>query len=376
MMFVSQPFLVNADSMMFNRQVRAKVMEQFKQEQYNNIFQSQNVFLSQENINFFETEKKIQTLNQIRLKNEQTKNTIVQEKNQTDTRVYNLEATLQLLDEEIEENAQEINRLNIQVQSLNAEIQALQQRLEVLNGGATDVVAEVVSEEQEDGNVEIAEVNAESIFADAQQEIMDAEDIPAGMKESVVDFLSKIKDKDPKTVSWYGVLFKEFDPSLEQAQQYSADYDSESRRVVDVLSKTADGKGIDYNLLNEKERGEFDADRDRFCEYEKIISPTAFKELLEGASSEEEKKQIKEKYEAEEPRRRAISEQSSSNFLSRYKLREKDSKERSINLRNQVRSKEDAITNNPKYQKTIDVVKGVYDKMREKLDGLKKDSNE
>jgi len=129
MMFVSQPFLVNADSMMFNRQVRAKVMEQFKQEQYNNIFQSQNVFLSQENINFFETEKKIQTLNQIRLKNEQTKNTIVQEKNQTDTRVYNLEATLQLLDEEIEENAQEINRLNIQVQSLNAEIQALQEEI-------------------------------------------------------------------------------------------------------------------------------------------------------------------------------------------------------------------------------------------------------
>jgi len=270
----------------------------------------------------------------------------------------------------------EIAGIKEEIETVNAEIQALQQRLEVLNGGATDVVAEVVSEEQEDGNVEIAEVNAESIFADAQQEIMDAEDIPAGMKESVVDFLSKIKDKDPKTVSWYGVLFKEFDPSLEQAQQYSADYDSESRRVVDVLSKTADGKGIDYNLLNEKERGEFDADRDRFCEYEKIISPTAFKELLEGASSEEEKKQIKEKYEAEEPRRRAISEQSSSNFLSRYKLREKDSKERSINLRNQVRSKEDAITNNPKYQKTIDVVKGVYDKMREKLDGLKKDSNE
>jgi len=188
--------------------------------------------------------------------------------------------------------------------------------------------------------------------------------------------LNQIKDKDPQTVSWFGVLFKDFDPSLEQAQQYSADYDSESRRVADVLSKTADGKGIDYNLLNEKERGEFDADRDRFCEYEKIISPTAFKNFLEGASSEEEKKQIKEKYEAEEPRRRAISEQSSSNFLSRYKLREKDSKERSINLRNQVRSKEDAITNNPKYQKTIDVVKGVYDKMREKLDGLKKDSNE
>ena len=266
------------------------------------------------------------------------------------------------------------------IETANAEIQELQQRLDTLTTPAEESTEAGVDESQPEG-VDVVEgteqeTTEKSVLEQSAQEIADSADIPEEMKQSAVVFLNQIKDKDPQTVSWFGVLFKDFDPSLEQAQQYSADYDSESRRVADVLSKTADGKGIDYNLLNEKERGEFDADRDRFCEYEKIISPTAFKNFLEGASSEEEKKQIKEKYEAEEPRRRAISEQSSSNFLSRYKLREKDSKERSANLRNQVRSKEDVITNNPKYQKTIDAVKGVYDKMRERLDGLKKDSNE
>ena len=58
--FLTQTLSANADSMVYSKQVRAKIMDQFKNDQYKNIYNNNNVFLAEENLNFFETDKNVQ----------------------------------------------------------------------------------------------------------------------------------------------------------------------------------------------------------------------------------------------------------------------------------------------------------------------------
>ncbi len=44
-----------ADDMVYNKQIRGKVMDNFKDEQYNNIFEKSNILLWNQNVNFFDT---------------------------------------------------------------------------------------------------------------------------------------------------------------------------------------------------------------------------------------------------------------------------------------------------------------------------------
>ncbi len=132
MLFFTQPLFVYADDMVYDRGTRAKIMEQFKKEQFQNIYNTNNVFLKEENINFFETDQKIQNLYQIQQKNEELKISLVQEKSVTDRRVYNLEATLEALDEQIEENTTQMNILTAQILQLNKEVEELRGEITAL----------------------------------------------------------------------------------------------------------------------------------------------------------------------------------------------------------------------------------------------------
>lgn len=123
--FLTQTLSANADSMMYSKQVRAKIMDQFKNDQYKNIYNNNNVFLAEENLNFFETDKKIELLNDLRAKNEEKKSQLTQERDILENRIYNLETTLAELDAQIEENTQKMNSLTIEITTLNTDIEAL-----------------------------------------------------------------------------------------------------------------------------------------------------------------------------------------------------------------------------------------------------------
>ncbi|OIO18754.1 MAG: hypothetical protein AUJ23_03050 [Candidatus Magasanikbacteria bacterium CG1_02_32_51] len=131
----------------------------------------------------------------------------------------------------------EISGIEEEIKTVNTKIQELQRRLDVLNDKpekSTEGVSESHQEVQEVEDTE-KEVTAESILEQAEQEITDSEDIPEYAKDAAIAFLKEIKDKDPRTVSWFAVLSKEFDPTLEKAYKDEYDCNSESRRVAGTV---------------------------------------------------------------------------------------------------------------------------------------------
>jgi murein DD-endopeptidase MepM/ murein hydrolase activator NlpD len=103
----------------------AKSMDKFKDEQYKNIFDWDNILLGDENLNFYEWLNKNEQYEKIREKIVDSKNLLVDQKDVLTTRKQNLEETIKQLDDEISKSTEDISSLNREVLKLTQEIEDL-----------------------------------------------------------------------------------------------------------------------------------------------------------------------------------------------------------------------------------------------------------
>ncbi len=121
-----------ANSLIYSKQVRGKIMENFKQEQFNNIYNNQNGLLK-EDVNFFETQNKIMMFETIRDNNKEQKEELDIQRQVISDRVTNLEDAIALIDADIEKTKQEILSLSRNIVALYSEIASTKQEIDVKN---------------------------------------------------------------------------------------------------------------------------------------------------------------------------------------------------------------------------------------------------
>lgn len=127
-----------ADSMIYNKQTRAKVMDNFKDEQYNNIFEKSNVLLWNENVNFLDTLNQNQEFETKKSQIQDTKNTIIDQKDSITTRKLNLEETIKKLDEEIQAANDQIITLNREILKLSGDVEWLKVEVDSIQKQITE----------------------------------------------------------------------------------------------------------------------------------------------------------------------------------------------------------------------------------------------
>lgn len=123
LIFISSLFAQTyADSLIYSKQVRGKIMENFKQEQFNNIYNNANSLLK-EDVNFFETQNKIMMFETIRDNNKEQKEELDIQRQVISDRVTNLEDAIALIDADIEKTKDEILSLSRNIVALYTEIE-------------------------------------------------------------------------------------------------------------------------------------------------------------------------------------------------------------------------------------------------------------
>ncbi|MDD5769736.1 MAG: peptidoglycan DD-metalloendopeptidase family protein [Candidatus Gracilibacteria bacterium] len=130
--FLTSINLANAGELSYSKNIRALILEKFKKEQYNNIYQNDNPVLTKD-INFFDTQSKINIYENIKQSNLDKKEELVIQKNVVESRVLNLEETIKLLDEDIENTTKEILSLSRKIISVNGQIETSQTKINDLN---------------------------------------------------------------------------------------------------------------------------------------------------------------------------------------------------------------------------------------------------
>jgi len=127
--FITSIASTNANSLIYSKKIRAKIMNDFKDQQYENIYDSDNVLLS-ENLNFFETQNKIWNFEAIRQSNLSQKYKLLTQKKVVTSRIMNLEETISSLDWEIKDIETEITTLNRDITTINEQIKNLKSEME------------------------------------------------------------------------------------------------------------------------------------------------------------------------------------------------------------------------------------------------------
>ena len=121
-----------ANSLIYSKQVRGKIMENFKQEQFNNIYNNAN-WLLKEDVNFFETQNKIMMFETIRDNNKEQKEELDIQRQVISDRVTNLEDAIALIDADIEKTQNEILSLSRNIVALYSEINMTKDEIEEKN---------------------------------------------------------------------------------------------------------------------------------------------------------------------------------------------------------------------------------------------------
>lgn len=121
-----------ANSLIYSKQVRGKIMENFKQEQFNNIYNNSNDILK-EDVNFFETQNKIMLFETIRDNNKEQKEELDIQKQVISDRVSNLEEAIALIDGDITKTEEEILSLSRNIVALHSEIITTKNEIEEKN---------------------------------------------------------------------------------------------------------------------------------------------------------------------------------------------------------------------------------------------------
>jgi len=107
-------------------------MENFKEEQFQNIYNNNNALLN-EDVNFFETQNQIMFFENVRKSTITKREELILQRNVLKSRVSNLEDTIKLLDEEIETTKNEILTLSRNIVSLTSEINTTKSEIDEKN---------------------------------------------------------------------------------------------------------------------------------------------------------------------------------------------------------------------------------------------------
>jgi len=121
-----------ASSLQYSKKVRWKIMENFKEEQFQNIYNNNNALLN-EDVNFFETQNQIMFFENVRKSTITKREELILQRNVLKSRVSNLEDTIKLLDEEIETTKNEILTLSRNIVSLTSEINTTKSEIDEKN---------------------------------------------------------------------------------------------------------------------------------------------------------------------------------------------------------------------------------------------------
>lgn len=121
-----------ASSLQYSRQIRGKIIEDFKQEQYNNIYNTNNQLLK-EDINFFETQDKIMFFESVRQNNLEQKQKLDIQRQVISDRVNNLEEAIELIDSDIKNTQDEILSLSRNIVALHHEIKTTKGEIDEKN---------------------------------------------------------------------------------------------------------------------------------------------------------------------------------------------------------------------------------------------------
>lgn len=126
-------WIVLANSLIYSKKIRAKIMEDFKEEQYNNIFFWDNILLNKDkDLNFFDTQSKLGIYKDIRTKNTTKIQEIQTQRDVLLSRITNLEETISSLDDEIKNMEKEIVSLNREITKTNTNIKILKEESSLL----------------------------------------------------------------------------------------------------------------------------------------------------------------------------------------------------------------------------------------------------
>jgi chromosome segregation ATPase len=120
-----------ASDLSYSKSIRANIMERFKKEQYKNIFE--NSVVLNEDLNFFDTQNKINVYENIRSQNNEKKEALTIQKNVLDNRILNLEETIKLLDEDILNTQKEILALSRKIVATQDNIETTKSEIERIN---------------------------------------------------------------------------------------------------------------------------------------------------------------------------------------------------------------------------------------------------
>ncbi len=121
-----------ASWMNYSKKVRGKIIDDFKNEQYNNIYNKDNAF-TDTNANFFDTQNRIMIFETIRDKNKLSKEDLITQKEVLSSRVANLEETIKALDEDINTTQEQIVTLSRNILSLTTEISSTKEEINEKN---------------------------------------------------------------------------------------------------------------------------------------------------------------------------------------------------------------------------------------------------
>lgn len=122
----------SANSLQYSKQIRGKIMEDFKQEQYDNIYNKNNQLLK-EDINFFETQDKIMFFESVRQNNLEQKDKLDIQRQVISDRVNNLEEAIELIDSDIKNAQDEILSLSRNIVALHHEIKTTKKEIDEKN---------------------------------------------------------------------------------------------------------------------------------------------------------------------------------------------------------------------------------------------------
>jgi len=122
-----------SNSFLYTKNIRWKIIDNFKEEQFKNIFlDDKNIFLNQD-LNFFETQTKIASLQNIRSKASTQVSEDTKKLNTVNERIISLKEAIEEVESQIKETTEEIISLNREIKTTIDDIKSKKENIKKLN---------------------------------------------------------------------------------------------------------------------------------------------------------------------------------------------------------------------------------------------------
>ncbi len=122
-----------SNSFLYTKSIRWKIIEDFKEEQFKNIFHNDKNILLKDDLNFFETQNKIESLKNIRLNASLQVSEDTSKINVVSERIASLKETIAELENQIKEVSEEITTLNRDIKTTIDTINTKKENIKKLN---------------------------------------------------------------------------------------------------------------------------------------------------------------------------------------------------------------------------------------------------